>query len=56
LVDKVEIAVTDLSKKHPGKPAYKGFYSLTKRIYQDDGEIVTEGFGLDKRKPRNIEG
>ena len=48
MVDKVEIAVTDLSKKHPGKPAYKGFYSLTKRIYQDDGEIVTEGFGLDK--------
>ncbi len=27
----------------------RGFYSLGKKIYQDDGEIVDEGFALDKR-------
>ena len=48
MVDKIEVTVTDLAKKHPGKPAYKGFYSLTKRTYQDNGEIVAEGFALDK--------
>jgi hypothetical protein len=48
LADKVEIAITDLSKKHPGKPAYKGFYSLIKRTYQDDGEITSDGFAIDK--------
>jgi len=37
-----------LAKKHPGKPAYKGFYSLEKHTYQDDGEIVTESFALYK--------
>lgn len=44
----MEIAVANLSKKHSGKPAYKEFYSLVKRTYQDDGEKVTEDFALDK--------
>jgi hypothetical protein len=26
----------------------KGFYSIGKKIYQDDGEIVNEGFALDR--------
>jgi len=42
MVDIVDVNVTDLAKKHPGKPAYQGFYSLTKHTYQDDGEVVNE--------------
>jgi hypothetical protein len=37
-----------LYKKHMGKELYKGFYSIGKKMYQDDGEIVNEGFALDK--------
>jgi hypothetical protein len=48
MVDKIVVTVTDLAKKHPDKPAYQGFYSLAKYIYQDDGEMVTESFALDK--------
>ena len=48
MIGKIEVTVTDLEKKHPGKPAYQGFYSLTKGTYQDNGEIVSEGFALDK--------
>ena len=55
MVDKIEVTVTDLEKKHPGKPAYKGFYSLTKRTYQDNGEIVAEGFALDKEGFKSLE-
>jgi hypothetical protein len=42
------VIFTDLTKKHPNKPAYKGFYSLSKYTYQYNGEIVTESFDLDK--------
>ena len=42
------VTVTDLAKKHPGKPAYKGLYSFVKHVYQDDGKIVTENFALDR--------
>ena len=42
--------VTDLAKKYPGKPAYRGFYYLTKHIYQDDGRVDHEGIALDKEK------
>lgn len=48
MVDSIEVDVTNLSKKHPGKPAYTDFYSLATHTYQDDGEIVTESFALDK--------
>jgi hypothetical protein len=48
LVDKVEVFVTDLYKKHKGKELYKGFYTVGKRIYQDDGQIVTKSIALDK--------
>ncbi len=48
MVDEIVVTVTDWTIKHPGKPAYKGLYSLVKHIYQDDGEIVTESFVLDK--------
>jgi hypothetical protein len=48
MVDEVVVTVTDLAKKHPGKPAYNGFYSPSKHIYQDDGDIATESFALDK--------
>lgn len=48
MVDGIVVTVTDLEKKHLGKPAYKGFYSIAKHIYQDDGEMVCDGFDIDK--------
>jgi hypothetical protein len=48
MVDIEEVHVKDLYKKHHGKELYKGFYSIGKKIYQDDGETVNEGFALDK--------
>jgi hypothetical protein len=48
MADIEEVYVRDLFKKHSGYELYKGFYSLGKKIYQDDGEIVNEGFALDK--------
>ena len=38
----------ELYKKYKGKELYKGLYSIGKKIYQDDGEIVNEGFALDR--------
>ena len=48
MVDVEEVYVRDLYKEHKGKERYKGFYSIGKKIYQDDGEIINEGFGLDR--------
>jgi len=48
MVDIEEVYVRDLFKKHKGKELYKGLYSIGKKIYLDDGEIVNEGFALDK--------
>ena len=48
MTDIEEVYIKDLYKKHKGKELYKGFYSIGKKIYQDDGEIVNEGFALDK--------
>lgn len=48
MADIEEVYVRDLYKKHDGKEIYKGFYSIGKKIYQDDGEVINEGFGLDK--------
>ena len=48
MVDKIEVTVTDLEKKHPDKSGYQGLYSLAKHIFQDDEEIVTDGFAIDK--------
>ncbi len=50
MVDIEEAYVRDLYKKHNGKEIFKGFYSIGKKIYQDDGEIVNEGFGLDREE------
>ena len=47
-MDEVDITVTDLSKKHQGKPAYKGILALTKRTYHDDREVVIESSAADK--------
>ena len=47
MTDTEEVYVRDLYKKHKGKELYKGFYSIGKKIYQDDGEIVNVGFALD---------
>ena len=48
MADIEEVSVHDLYKKHNGKEIFKGFYTIEKKIYQDDGEVVSEGFGLDR--------
>jgi hypothetical protein len=48
MADRIEVTVTDLEKKHPGKSGYEGMYSLAKHIYQDDGEKLIDGFAIDK--------
>jgi hypothetical protein len=48
MVDKIEVTVTDMEKKHPDKSGYEGMYSVAKHIYQDDGEKLTDGFAIDK--------
>ena len=48
MVDKVEVTVSDLFKKHDGKSGYENMYSIAKHIYQDDGVIVSDGFAIDK--------
>lgn len=48
MVDKVEVTVTNLSKKHNGKAGYEGMYSVAKHVYMDNGEVDTIGFAIDK--------
>ncbi|ALI35362.1 MAG TPA: hypothetical protein VMS35_08330 [Nitrososphaeraceae archaeon] len=48
MVDKVEVTVTDLSKKHNGKHGYENMYSVAKHVYMDNGEVDTVGFAIDK--------
>lgn len=48
MTDIEEIYVSDLYKKHNGKEIFKGFCSIEKKTYQDNCEIVNEGFGLDR--------
>lgn len=48
MVDREEVFVTDLFKKHNGKELCKGFYTVGKRIYRDDDEIVSKSVVLDK--------
>lgn len=52
MVDKVEITVTNLEKKHSGKPGYENMYSVPKHVYMDDGNIDTIGFAIDKENLR----
>ena len=49
MVDIEEVYVRDLYKKHKGSELYKGFYSIGKKIYQDDGEVINKGFALEKQ-------
>jgi len=48
MVDKVEVTVTDLSKKHNGKAGYKNMDSVAKHVCMDNGEVDTVGFAIDK--------
>ncbi len=43
-----EVSVRNLLKKNNGREFYKGYYSVGKKIYQDEGEVVNEGFAFDK--------
>ncbi len=46
MVDVEEVYVRDLYKKHNREEIFEGFYSVGKKIYHDNGEVVNEGFGL----------
>jgi hypothetical protein len=48
LVDEIKVTVTNLAKKHSDKSGYEGMFSIAKHIYQDDGEILSNGFAIDK--------
>ena len=48
MVDIEEVYVRDLFKKHNSNELYKGFYSIGKKIYQDNGEVFNEAFALDR--------
>ena len=48
MVDKVEVTVTDLEKKHKGKAGYENMYSVAKHVYMDDGKVDSIGFAIDK--------
>ena len=48
MVDKVEVTVTDLEKKHKGKSGYENMYSVAKHVYMDNGKVDTIGFAIDK--------
>ena len=52
MVDKIEVTVTDLEKKHKEKAGYEGMYSVAKHVYMDDGKINTTGFAIDKENLR----
>lgn len=48
MVDKVEVTVTDLEKKHKGKAGYENMYSVARHVHMDNGEVDTIGFAIDK--------
>ena len=48
MVDKIEVTVTDLEKKHNGKSGYEGMYSVAKHVYMDGEKVDTTGFAIDK--------
>ena len=48
MVDKIEVTVTDLEKKHKGKSGYENMYSVAKHVYMDNGKVDTIGFAIDK--------
>jgi hypothetical protein len=52
MVDKVEVTVTNLERKHKGKSGYENMYSVAKHIYMDNGEVDTIGFAIDKENLR----
>jgi hypothetical protein len=52
MVDKVEVTVTDLEKKHKGKAGYENMYSIARHVYMDDGIVDTVGFAIDKENLR----
>jgi hypothetical protein len=52
VTDIEEVYVRNLFKKYNQWPKYKGFYSIGKKNYQDDGEIYNEGFAIDEENLR----
>ncbi len=52
MVDKLEVTVTDLEKKHKGKSGYENMYSVAKHVYMDNGVVDTNGFAIDKENLR----
>lgn len=49
-----EVFIHDPYEKHNGKEIFKGFYTIEKEIYLDDGQVIDEGFGLDKQASQGL--
>ena len=47
MVDKVEVTVTDLEKKHKGKAGHENMYSVAKHVYMDN-VVDTIGFAIEE--------
>lgn len=48
MADIEEVYVQDLYKKHKGKEIFKGFYTVGKKTYRNDGQVINESLALDK--------
>lgn len=48
MVEIQEVYVCNVYKKHNSKEIFKGYYSIGKKIHQDDGKATNEAFALDK--------
>jgi len=48
LVDIEEFYVRDLYKKHKGKEYYKVFYTVRKKIYKDEADVMNESIALNE--------
>jgi len=48
MVDKVEVTVTDLEKKHKGKSGYENTFSVARHVYTDNREVNTIGLAIDR--------
>ena len=48
MVDIEEVYVKDLYKKHEGKEYYKVFYTVHKKIYKDEADVINESIALNE--------
>lgn len=52
-MSELKVTGTDHERKHRGESGYQGRYSIAQSIYQDDGNVVNNGFAIDKENGEN---